>query len=328
MPQSTVIACDVHTHLIPIEEGNLGAEAGVSWDAAARALTVDGHRIGMAQLFDCSKLIAWMDANGVAHAFVSVPPPVYREQLGEAESLRWAERLNAGLGAIAARYPDRLTALYHLPIQRPAAAASLAGTAVSAGVRAFAAPTGAPDVQIADAAFEPLWQTLSDAQAFLFMHPGSCADGRLESFYMTNLVGNPQETGVALASLVLGGVLDRFTGIQFCFAHGGGSAPMLAARLERGYSTARPGVDLSRSSPLSQFGKVIVDCITHSEPALQLAESVFGRDNVVFGSDWPFPMGVIEPGKQFATFDPERVRRICCSGAVRLNYRRPSAGEQ
>lgn len=315
------IACDVHTHLIPVLEGELAAEPGVEWDAAARKLTVDGHAIGIVQLFDAARLIEWMDKNDVAHAFVSAPPPVYREQLGEAESRRWAERLNEGLRAIAARYPDRLTALFHLPIQQPATAAEIAVAAVAEGHRAFAASTGAPGVEIAAAAFAPLWQVLSDAGAFVFMHPGSCADGRLETFYMTNLVGNPHETGIALASLALGGVLDRFAGIQFCFAHGGGSAPMLAARLQRGFDTARPGLDLSLTPPNKLFGKVIVDCITHSEPALALAESVFGEDNIVFGSDWPFPMGIVEPDQQLADMEPARRKRICCSGAIRLNYK-------
>ena len=315
------IACDVHTHLIPVEEGNLGVEPGIVWNAGASTLVVDGHKVGMADLFDATKLVAWMDANAVAHAFVSVPPPVYREQLGETESRRWADRINAGLKAVAASYPDRLSALIHLPIHCPAAAAAVAADALVEGNVAFSAPTGAPGVQLADAAFDTLWQSLSNSRAFLFMHPGSCADGRLESFYMTNLVGNPHETGVALASLALGGVLDRFPGIQFCFAHGGGSAPMLAARLERGHFTARPGIDRSLSPPQKLFGNVLVDCITHSEPALELAESVFGSGNVVFGSDWPFPMGIVDPAKQLAGIDAERRRRICCSGAIRLNYK-------
>ncbi|MER9316231.1 amidohydrolase [Mesorhizobium sp. M0659] len=321
------IACDVHTHLIPVHEGQLASELGVAWDIDKKVLTVDGHRVAVPALFERDQLVRWMDDNQVARAFVSVPPPVYRDHLGEAESLRWAGRLNRGLQRIADKHPTRLTALYHIPIRWPKAAAAVAAEGIAAGTKTFAAPTGAPGVQIADAAFRPLWQALSDAGSFLFMHPGSCADGRLDSFYMGNLVGNPHETGVALASLVLGGVLAKYPGIQFCFAHGGGSAPMLAARLQRGFATARPDVDLSLPSPQSLFGNVIVDCITHSEPALELAEAVFGKQNIVFGSDWPFPMGIMQPSQQLASMDPERVQRLCCSGAIRLKYNHPANQE-
>lgn len=316
-----LIAVDVHTHLIPVAEGSIASQPGVEWDATTKTLTIDGHTISMARLFDAAALIEWMDQNNVQHAFISLPPPAYREELGAEESHRWADCVNDALRAVAELYPGRLTPLLHLPIQWPAVAALVSATAIAIGDCVFAAPTGAPGVQIADYEYEVLWQVLSDARAFLFMHPGSCADGRLESFYLTNLVGNPHETGIAIASLALGGVLDRFPGIQFCFAHGGGSAPMLAARLERGFATSRPGIDTSLSRPESLFGRVLVDCITHSEGAVALAESVFGESNVVFGSDWPFPMGILEPGTQLANWSPERRNRVCCSGAIDPKHR-------
>ena len=103
---------------------------------------------------------------------------------------------------------------------------------------------------------------------------------------------------------------------------------MLAARLQRGYVTARPGVDASLSPPSDLFRRLLVDCITHSEPAIALAESVFGQESIVFGSDWPFPMGIISPGEQLASFDADRRRRICCSGAVRLRYIRTKIDQE
>ncbi len=43
-----------------------------------------------------------------------------------------------------------------------------------------------------------------------------------------------------------------------------------------------------------------VDCITHDAAALELAAGVHGEENLVFGSDWPFPMGVLDPASQLA----------------------------
>jgi aminocarboxymuconate-semialdehyde decarboxylase len=36
------------------------------------------------------------------------------------------------------------------------------------------------------------------------------------------------------------------------------------------------------------------DCIAHHPSALRLAQDIFGPDHVLFGSDWPFPMGLPE----------------------------------
>jgi aminocarboxymuconate-semialdehyde decarboxylase len=75
------ISLDVHAHLAPVFPDGLAAIAGVSWDVAAGTMTVDGHTIGIKPLFKPEALIAWMDENGVEHAWISIPPPLYRPEL-------------------------------------------------------------------------------------------------------------------------------------------------------------------------------------------------------------------------------------------------------
>ncbi|MDB5515949.1 MAG: amidohydrolase, partial [Tardiphaga sp.] len=45
------IHLDVHAHLISADGAALAGFDGVSWDAAAQKLTVDGHAIGAKSLF-------------------------------------------------------------------------------------------------------------------------------------------------------------------------------------------------------------------------------------------------------------------------------------
>lgn len=318
-PPLAPIALDVHAHLAPVVEARLDAFDGVVWNGAERVMHVDGHAVGMKPLFDPAQLIAWMDRNGVEQAWISAPPPLYRQQLQGEDAQAWAGYLNDGLAQIAAQSDGRLRALYHLPTQDPAVAAAIAAEAMATGHRLFSMPTGTGDDRtLADAAFEPLWQALDDAAAFVFLHPGECADGRLRSFYLSNLLGNPYESSVAIAHLVFGGVLERFQRMELCFAHGGGLTPMVAGRWERGHATARPGVDPARAAPEGLLRRIHVDCICHSEPAAILAEQTFGEDKVVFGSDWPFPMGLIEPTEQLGTFAAERRVRYLSDNPRRL----------
>lgn len=313
------IVLDVHAHLAPVMGQRLGEFDGVAWDATASVMHVDGHAIGMKALFQPEALIAWMDENRVSEAWISAPPPLYRQQLRGSEAHAWVDYINQGLEAIANRFEGRMKALLHLPTQDPATAAAIASQAIAKGHVQFSMPTGTGDERtLGDQAFEPLWAVLDKAGAFVFFHPGECADGRLQSFYLTNLLGNPYELSVAIAHLIFAGVLERHPGISMCFAHGGGLAPMVAGRWERGHATARPGIDTARQAPSQLLRGIYVDCICHSEAAAALAEETVGGSNVLFGSDWPFPMGLIEPHRQMRGYAPERRNRYFTANPQRL----------
>ena len=67
------------------------------------------------------------------------------------------------------------------------------------------------------------------------MHPLGTRElepsGRLAgSGLLTNTIGNPLETTIALSHLIFEGTLDRFPGLKICAAHGGGFLPSYAAR--------------------------------------------------------------------------------------------------
>jgi aminocarboxymuconate-semialdehyde decarboxylase len=313
------IALDVHAHLAPIMPDELASIDGVAWDAGKQLLVVDGHAVGMKPLFDPPALVGWMDDNAVANAWISIPPPLYRTHLMGDEARAWVTYANNGLLRIADRYADRLAPLPHLPLQAPDVALEVVRDWVERGHCRFSAPSGGyGDLALSDEAYEPIWRALNDAAAFVFFHPGECADGRLIAFYLSNLLGNPYETAVAIGHLAFGGVFERFDRIRFCFAHGGGALPMLAGRFERGFETARPGIDTKLQSPKLVFKNVCVDCITHDIGSLTLAEQTFGAENILFGSDWPFPMGCVKPHAQLASLDPARRRRIFCDNPAGL----------
>ena len=252
------IALDVHTHLAPIFSDELTRVAGVEWKPDAKVLVVDGHEVGMKPLFDPPALVAWMDRNHVESAWISIPPPLYRAHLQGAEARAWVNYANRGLQRIAESFPGRLSPLPHLPLQAPDVALEVARDWIGRGQVRFGAPSGGYGEQtLSDKVYEPLWRALDDSRAFVFFHPGECADGRLAAFYLSNLLGNPYETAVAIGHLTFAGVFERFAGITFCFAHGGGVLPQLAGRFERGFDTARHGIDTKAASPR----KVIPQCL-------------------------------------------------------------------
>ncbi len=292
-----MIDLDVHAHLAPINPPRLAQLQGVAWSEQSQELVLDGRRIGMKDLFHPRRLIDWMDQHQIQRALISIPPPLYRQKLDSSAALQWANYVNQELLSIAHQYNARFGALFYIPLEHPGLIPMLtqeyldnqyAGIALAAG--------GHPGIIYSQPAYQPLWEALDQKKNFVFIHPGACADPRLSVFYLENLLGNPYETGVAAAHLIMANVPSRYSNIQFCLAHAGGVLPCICGRLERGFLTRRPGIDADHTeTPLQAARRFYTDDIAHDDSALALAKSIFGADHILYGSDWPFPMGRPQP---------------------------------
>ncbi|HVF65419.1 MAG TPA: amidohydrolase family protein [Casimicrobiaceae bacterium] len=317
--QRSRIQLDVHAHVIPLREADVPGLSGVGWSERGR-LVVDGAELPKRELYDIDALIAWMDAQRIATAWISVPPTLYRVALDADEANRWTRALNTAIARITAQAPRRLAAMFHLPVQHPDVAAAIARDAVALGHRRFAMPAG--DAQrsrrLSDVEYVPLWEALDNGPSFLFLHPGRSCDPRFDALSLANLLGGPTETAIAAAHLAMSGVLERYAGITFCLAHGGGTIAAVAGRLARGQDTERPGAYTAGERVRVALTRCYVDCITHDPAALALAAATFGRDRILFGSDWPFDMGLPRPHEQLAGVAKDLLQRIFVDNPGRL----------
>jgi len=101
-----------------------------------------------------------------------------------------------------------------------------------------------------------------------------------------------------MCSMMFGGVLERHPRLKVAFAHGGGSFPGTLGRIEHGFQV-RPDLCQTQTkiNPLSYLGKIYVDSLVHDRETLQFLISKMGADKVMLGTDYPFPLGELEPGK-------------------------------
>ncbi len=312
------IALDIHAHIAPVLPG-LETLDGVDWRPAERKLAfAEGGALAADAVFRPEALLAWMDANGVDQAWISAPPPLYRVGLDEAATRSWVSYLNPALAEIASRHAARLAPMFHLPVQHPALAAAMVGELVAAFPEhrrfAMAAGSARHGLMLSDAGFAPLWRALDETASTILLHPTVGADPRLDPFFLHNLLGGPGETALAAAHLAMSGVLDRHRAMRIILAHGGGSTAAVAGRLERGQTVRRPGAYIGARPAREALRDLYADCITHSAPALALAAEVFGEGHILFGSDWPFSMGVTEPHAQLADVAPGLRTRIFAAG--------------
>ncbi len=99
-----------------------------------------------------------------------------------------------------------------------------------------------------DPTLDAVYQACVDLDVPLFIHPAPGGidaprrDERLARFDADLWLGFAHEEALAVATLVLGGVLTRHPGLDVCVSHGGGSTSWLAERMRHAAST-RPWAD-------------------------------------------------------------------------------------
>jgi aminocarboxymuconate-semialdehyde decarboxylase len=125
---------------------------------------------------------------------------------------------------------------------------------------------------------------------------------RMPKYWLPWLVGMPAETSLAICSMIFGGVFERFKNLRVCFAHGGGSFPFTLGRIVHGFNV-RPDLVAIRNdiSPRDYLGSFFLDSLVLDEMALEYIIQLIGEDNIILGSDYPFPLGEHEPGKLVET---------------------------
>ena len=88
----------------------------------------------------------------------------------------------------------------------------------------------------------------------------------------------PAETATAIVSVLMGGILEQFPALKICFAHGGGSFPYTAGRIQHGYNV-RPDLCATdcNKPPLDFLRKFWTDSLVHDTDALDLLVKVIGE---------------------------------------------------
>jgi aminocarboxymuconate-semialdehyde decarboxylase len=233
-----------------------------------------------------------MDARRVDRHILSVTPTLYWHALDKADGLALARNVNDDLAAIVAQAPSRYSGLAFLPLQDPAAAARELERAVrDLGFCGTMVCTHVNGTDWDDPVLFPILEAAASLGAVVYYHPSrGRANPWLTKYHLRNLIGNPLETTVALASLIFGGVYDKLPDLRTCFSHAGGYGVLGVGRFDHGHEV-RPEATGIAALPSDYVRRIWVDTITHSERTLRTIVDTVGADKVVLGSDYPADMG-------------------------------------
>ncbi len=242
---------------------------------------------------DYALRIRKMDEAGVDVAIVSLTCPNVFFGTGEI-SLAAARDINDDMAAARARYPDRIRWFASLPWQHSALAIAELDRALADGASGVVVLGNIAGAALTDARFAPVWRAIDDKALPVFIHPtappGIGAMG-MNQFNLTPPLGFTFDTSLAVARLVLDGFLDRHKRLKLIAGHGGGTIPYLAGRMDFCWDNHPGAREKTSQRPTEYLKRVYADAVLFRQDALEMAVSVFGEDNVMYGSDYPHAIG-------------------------------------
>jgi aminocarboxymuconate-semialdehyde decarboxylase len=298
------VVVDAHAHVIV---PGLGAD--VRWEDGAQVVDFEGRSISSAvrEFVDLGRILEEQDRVGVD--MIVVCPWV--TLLGR-EPARQNEALAAMVG-------ERVAALGTADLERPEELVELMGDGRLAGVEVAASFDG--DYLGAER-FEDFWAAAEETRALIFIHPTTRGFDQpvFDDFYLWNAVGNPLETTVTAAHMVMAGVLERHPELRVLLAHGGGALPALRGRLRHAHSFQPQARSRLGESPDDSLRRFYFDTVTHDECVLRELVALAGADRVLCGSDYPFDMGVDRPTEIVRALGlaPDEEQAILGGNALRL----------
>ncbi|MFL5865342.1 MAG: amidohydrolase family protein [Solirubrobacteraceae bacterium] len=277
---------DLHQHSIP--------------DFYWQASNEDGNAAGgiTPPRWSLEGAIAYLDEAGIDIAVASISTPgVHFGDDSEARIL--ARRVNEYLAEIKGDRPDRFGAFGSLPL--PDIEGSLEQIAYIFDVLELdgvSLMTNAGGSYLGDSRFGPIFTELQRRSATVFVHPTASPDQIAHTLGLPDsLLDYPADTSRAIAKLHYSDTFARTPDIKYLFAHAGGTIPFVAARFAIvDEMNVIPGAE-ERGTFADTLARLYWDTASaFSDPVLHMLRSVASLDNVVFGTDYPYPSNPISIG--------------------------------
>ena len=298
---------DMHSHFYPDNVADMESRFGSgAWPGLRKIsdekgmITLDGkdYRPIYDACWNPARRIEEMDKYAVDIQIMCATPILFAYEKPSTEAYECATVMNDAAIEMCSHNPARLKTMCQVPLQDIDLACQEVTRAMQNGHVAVQIGNHVKDKNLDDEGLITFLQHCARINAPVLVHPWDMmAPERMPNYMLQWLVAMPAETQLSILSLILSGAFERLPkDLKLCFAHGGGSFAYLMGRVDNAWRER----DIVRKDcpnlPSSYVDRFYVDSAVFSEDALDLLVKCSGVERVMFGTDYPFPLGEIDMG--------------------------------
>ncbi len=310
-----MLKLDIHTHILPEHipdwKKRFGYGGFITLDhhkhGCAKMMRDDGHffREIESNCWSPETRIAECDEYGVGVQVLSTVPVMFSYWAEPADGLEISRILNDGIAEIVHRYPKRFVGLGSVPMQDASLAVKEIERCKKIGLAGIQIGSNVNQVNLGEQEFFDVFAACVANDMAVFVHPWEMMGEKdMQKYWLPWLVGMPAETSRAICSLIFSGVLERLPELRIAFAHGGGSFPATLGRIEHGFHVRPDLVAIENAvNPRKYLDQIYFDSLVHESAQLDYLINLAGAEKVALGSDYPFPLGELAPGRLIESMD-------------------------
>jgi predicted TIM-barrel fold metal-dependent hydrolase len=229
-----------------------------------------------------------MDEAGIAMTGLSINDP--GPELFGVEGPAVARLVNDFVADIARNYPGRFFGLMVLPLQDiDASLKEMERCASRLGMKGILLYSNLAGQWPDEPRFRPMFEQAVKLDLPVLLHPAyPMTYEATKGYTMAAGLGLMFDTTIALARIILAGILDQYPGLKLVCPHVGGTLPYLIGRLDHQTQVLKRGAENIKRPPSEYLKQVWLDTVSPIALAIRYGIDFAGEDRMLYASDHPW----------------------------------------